>query len=95
MASPSHRADLAEEAGVEARQLRGHVLLVHVVELMERSSGGEAALHQVQHRHHTCTNMERPSLDRKYRARGRDEVEGIFPTDGYETTSCRYMCPAS
>lgn len=43
---------LAEESRVEARQLVRHVLFVHVVELMEGSSGGEAPLHQVQHRHH-------------------------------------------
>ena len=46
--------DLAEEPGVQAGQLGGHVLLVHVVELVERRPGREAALHQVQHRHHTC-----------------------------------------
>ena len=45
-------ADLAEEPRVQARQLRGHVLLVHVVELVERRSGRETALHQVQYRHH-------------------------------------------
>lgn len=43
---------LAEESRVETRQLVRHVLLVHVVELMEGSSGGEAPLHQIQHRHH-------------------------------------------
>lgn len=40
---------LAEEARVESGQFGGHVLLVHVVELMKRSSGREATLHQVQH----------------------------------------------
>lgn len=40
---------LAEESWIETRQLVRHVLLVHVVELMEGSSGGEAPLHQVQH----------------------------------------------
>lgn len=48
----SPRRHLAEESGVEARQLVRHVLFVHVVELVEGSSGGEAPLHQVQHRHH-------------------------------------------
>lgn len=36
---------LAEEPGVQSCELVRHVLLVHVVELMEGSSGGEAALH--------------------------------------------------
>lgn len=47
------QSHLAEESGVEACQLVGHVLFVHVVELVERRSGREAPLHQVQHRHHT------------------------------------------
>lgn len=45
----ARRTDLAEEAGVEAGEFGRHVLLVHVVEFVEGSSGGEAALHQVQH----------------------------------------------
>jgi hypothetical protein len=45
--------DLAEESWVQASQLGRHVLLVHVVELMEWRSGGEASLHQVQHGHHS------------------------------------------
>lgn len=40
---------LAKESWIEARQLVRHVLFVHVVKLMEGSSGGEAPLHQVQH----------------------------------------------
>lgn len=40
---------LAEESWTEACQLVRHVLFVHVVKLMEGSSGGEAPLHQVQH----------------------------------------------
>lgn len=43
------RQHLAEESWIEACQLVRHVLFVHVVELMEGSSGGEAPLHQVQH----------------------------------------------
>lgn len=39
----------AEESRVKPCKFAGHVLLVHVVELVERSSGGETALHQVQH----------------------------------------------
>lgn len=53
---------LTEQARVEAGEFGRHVLLVHVVEFMERSSGGEAALHEVQHRHHTCGKRE----DRKF-----------------------------
>lgn len=41
--------DLAEEARVQASEFGRHVLLIHVVEFVEGSSGGEAALHQVQH----------------------------------------------
>ena len=47
-------AHLGEQARVETGQLGRHVLLVHVVELVEGGSGGEAALHEVQHRHHAC-----------------------------------------
>lgn len=53
------RADLAEEPRVEAGELGRHVLLVHVVELVEWSSGGETALHQVQHRDHTYRQKKR------------------------------------
>lgn len=56
--------DLAEEPGVEARELGRHVLLVHVVELVERSAGGETTLHEVQDRHHSCTAREKNQLDR-------------------------------
>lgn len=45
-------ADLAEESRVQARQLGGHVLLVHVVELMEGCTRRKAPLHQVQYRYH-------------------------------------------
>lgn len=41
--------DLAEEARVQAGEFGRHVLLVHVVEFVEGSSGGKAALHQIQH----------------------------------------------
>lgn len=52
MEEEGRSADLAEEPWVEPGQFGWHVLLVHVVELVERSSGREAALHQVQHGHH-------------------------------------------
>lgn len=39
----------AKESRIKPRELVGHVLLVHVVKLMKRSSGREATLHQVQH----------------------------------------------
>lgn len=45
-------AHLAEEAWVKAGEPVRHVLFVHVVELMEVGSGGEAPLHQIQHRNH-------------------------------------------
>jgi len=57
------RTHLAEEARVEAGEFGWHVLLIHVVEFMERSSGGEAALHQVQHGHHTYRNRRQPRRD--------------------------------
>lgn len=43
---------LAEESWIQASEFVGHILFVHVVELVEGGSGWEAALHQVQHRHH-------------------------------------------
>lgn len=80
--------DLAEEAGVQAGQFGRHVLLVHVVELMEGSPGGEAALHQVQHRHHTCgrksTSARRKlEIHTEWVSRPRSRFR-----DGVVTTNC-------
>lgn len=49
LVQPALLQHLAEESWIEACQLVRHVLFVHVVELTEGGSGGEAPLHQVQH----------------------------------------------
>jgi len=51
----------AKESRIKPCKLVGHVLLVHVVKLMKRSSGREATLHQVQHWYHAWE--ERRSTD--------------------------------
>lgn len=43
---------LAEEPRIQPSQLLGQVTLIHVVEVMERSTGGETLLHQLEHSGH-------------------------------------------